>query len=461
VTDWHPDWAPPSVVLLVVPEGAEGGRLKAYLESGSRSVVWVHSSEAAVNVLDGTPVDAVITVLRAPRIRGLSVVDLARRRNPEAGAILLIQPQERERATRALRRGVLDFQVPPVNLEKVASVVERLALHQHLVAEHSRLIQRLDRKLGFPNLIGSSAATVQLRARLREIAPLETRVLILGEEGCGKHLVASIIHQNSPRRNAPFVLLDCRALAPRPLARVLFGRPARRGGRRQPGRLELAAEGTLFLDGVEHLPRELQARVAEALRTGQLRPEIGALPVEIDPRLIAASDTDPRGAVEAGRFDEGFYQLLRPAQIQLTPLRHRRRDIAQIARHLLIEVGEDVGRTLSFHRTALDRLADHDWPGNVRELKQVVREAAGQAGADGVIRSAHLPRDIRESRLQEGVVRLPFGTRLEEAERELLQETLRLCEGNREKAAAILGIGVRTLYRKLRSYREGAPNGGE
>ena len=454
---WRQDWARPSTILLVTGEEPEAGRLKAFLESAGKPVVWVHSREAAVNVLDRAQVDALIARLRAPRIQGMAVLELARKRNPDIGAILLLsgEKDDEEPATRAMARGVIDFQSPPLNLEKIGYVIDRIIERQRLVEDLSRLSQRLDHKFGFPNLIGNSGAMARLRSQLKEIAPLEVRVLIVGEQGSGKDLVAAIIHENSPRRNGPFVRADCSALPPRRLARELFGTPSRGGRARRAGRLELASEGTLYLDGVLALPRDLQARIAEVLRTGQLRPEIGSLPLEIRPRVIASSELDPSGQVEEGSFDEGFHELLSEVSIELSPLRHRRRDIAPLARHFLSEAGEEQAKPLSFRRSALDRLTTYDWPGNVRGLKGVVRGLASHLPAGTSIGAVDLPADIREVRPREGIVSLPLGMSLAEAEQRLIRETLKLCAGNRERAAGVLGIGVRTLYRKIKAYHAG------
>ncbi len=404
-------------------------------------------------MLDGVQADALVSRLRAPRIQGMAVLALARKRNPEIGAILLIDPGEEERATRAMRRGVVDFQAPPLNFEKITAVIDRLLDRQRLVEDLSRLGQLLDRQFGFPNLIGNSGAMARLRSKLREIAPREIRILIVGEAGSGKDLVASILHQNSPRRNAPFVRVDCSALPPRQLGRELFGTPSEGGESRSPGRLEMASEGTLYLDGVMDLPEQLQVRIADVIRTGLLRPEISELPVDVRPRIIASSELDLSAKVESGQFCERFYALLSEVRIDLPPLRHRRRDIPMVARHFLAEGSERHKKSLSFRHGALDRLADYDWPGNVRELKNVVAELAARFPSGASIGAEDLPLEIQEAYPREGLTRFPLGTSLAEAEKRMIRETLRLCEGNREKAAGVLGIGVRTLYRKMKAYR--------
>ncbi|MDD1668150.1 MAG: sigma 54-interacting transcriptional regulator, partial [Methanomicrobiales archaeon] len=325
------------MVLLVSPEDPELARLRGYLESEGHEVIWVRDREAAANVLESRQVDALISPLAVPRIQGLGLLELARQRNPELGAILIIQPDEEERAAGAMVRGVIDFQRRPVDPEKAARVLVRLGERRQLIEEVSRLSQRLDRKLGLANLVGNSGAMSRLRSRLREVAPQEMPVLLVGEEGTGKDLVAEILHQHSPRQGGPLVRLDCVALPARLLARELFGRPAGADAQRRAGLLEWASAGTLYLDHVTALPVELQTRIAEVLRTGQLRPGLEALPLEVHPRIVAATEGDPAALLETGLLDEGFMALISELRIELTPLRYRRRDIPALARHFLAE----------------------------------------------------------------------------------------------------------------------------
>jgi two-component system, NtrC family, response regulator HydG len=440
-------------VLLVSPEDAEMSRLRGFLERAGHEVVWVRDREAAINLLDSRQIDVLVSPMIGPHVHGLAILELARQRNPEVGALLIIRPDEEERATRAMPRGVIDFQRSPINPEKAAHMLARWGERQRLFDEVSRLSQRLDRKLGFPNLVGTSGAISRLRSQLREAAPLETRVLLVGEEGTGKDLVAEILHQHSPRRNGPLVRLDCAALPARQLARELFGRPAGVDGVRRAGLLEVASTGTLYLDHVAVLPVALQSRVAEVLRTGQVRPGIEALPVEVHPRIVAATEGDPAALTENGLLDEGFVDLISEVRIDLAPLRFRRRDISALAQHFLAERGEETGRTLALTRAALDQLAANDWPGNVRELKDTMRELAVCAVGDRPIDVDDLPAGVRTPQARDEVMAFPLGTSLAAAERQLILQTLKLCGGNREKAAAVLGIGVRTLYRKLQYYR--------
>ncbi len=447
-----PHWGAHPAVLLVAHEGHPAARWDEALRDAGYAVTAVASREAAMEALDRVTVDVVITELRTARIQGLGIIAVARRRNPDVGAVLLIEPDQEERAVKALSRTVIDYQSAPFRLPKLLAIIARIEERQALCGKVARLTQQLDRRFSFPNLIGQSTAAARMRSWLKEVSPTDLHVLLIGEEGSGKRLIAGMLHHNSPRRNEALVELDCAALPPRQLQRELFGPPVRARNPRRPGRLEKAAQGTLLLRGATSLPIELQARVAEVLRTGVLRPVFGAGAIEIHPRLVLAAEEDPRGLVEDGRFDPSLLDLVGESVHDLLPLRHRRRDILDLADHFLAEESKHLDTPLRLHRATRDALLSYDWPGNTRELRQVIRETARTKPGGGEVAAEDLPEDIREHGGGERR-RLPVGTPLAEIERRMIQETLRLCEGNREKAAAILGIGVRTLYRKIKSFR--------
>jgi DNA-binding NtrC family response regulator len=445
------DWRHVPTILIVSEEATEATRLAARLEAVGWAAIHVDRRETAVDVLDHAPVDALVTRLRAPRIAGLNLLALVRARNPEAGGILIIDPGEEESATQAMARGVIDFQTRPLNPEKLHAALSGLFERQRLTAELAELRRRIDRTFGFAGVVGESGAMHRVLSRLREIAPLEMGVLVTGEPGTGKDLIATVLHQNSPRRNGRFVRLDCRALGGRELARELFGPPTRGTRSPQRGRLEEANGGTLYLDEVGALPRDLQVRLTEALRAGQVRVDLERPPVEIDVRPVGSTSRDLEGEVERGRFHEGLFARLTVARIDLPPLRHRRRDIPRLARSFLGEGPHRRGAAVTLGRDALDCLQRYDWPGNVGELRSVVEDLAVGASPGARIGASDLPKEIRS---RSGVERTapPTGATLRDAERLQIGEAIRAAAGNRVKAARILGIGVRTLYRKLKAY---------
>jgi two-component system response regulator HydG len=440
-------------VLIATDDETEARRLEAHLSQSGLAAVAVGSQEAAVNVLDRAPVDALVVRLRTLRIRGLHLLALARERNPEAGAVLIVEEDQLEQATRALSQGVIDFQRRPLNLEKLSAVLHWLVTHQQRAAELRAMERRLDARFGFTGIVGDSSAIAGLISRLKEIAPTDAPVLLTGEPGTGKMLFAQVIHQTSARRQGPFVAADCSAIGGRRLAERIFGVAPRGRRRRRSGHIEQAAGGTLLLAEIATLPLELQGRLAEVLKTGQLRTEFAGPPVEADVRLVAASRRPLDALAGEGRFHEGLYLLLSEAQLDLPPLRHRRRDIAALTRHFLEEGQEPGAPAPAIPRVLLDRLEAYDWPGNVGELRAVVAELAEQLRAGGALEVASLPAEIRESDAPIEGIQIPVGLTLAEAEHRLIAATLRRTRGNREQAAEILGIGLRTLYRKLRTYK--------
>jgi two-component system response regulator HydG len=454
-----PEAQPAGHLLLAMPTGSDAVRLRGYLADRGLTITHVTSSEAAVNVLDSTPVDLLVSVVRTARIQGLSLVALLRARNPAAGAALILGPGDEEAATAALAKGVVDFQEPPLNLAKLHAALRRVLDRQQLLDALAEADRRLDEQLGFPGLVGRSAVMARLRAQLIELAPLDAHVLVWGEPGAGKDLVAGILHRNSPRRNAPFVKIHCSALPPRLLAREIFGATRAAGHARHSGRVELAAGGTLYIDELAAVPPELQSRISDLLRTGQIRPALGAPPVEVDLRLIASASTEPRSLLDAGKIDEGLYELLADAQVALPPLRHRRRDIPLLARHFLARIASASGHVRRLEPSAAERLGHYAWPGNVGELRSVIVALAESLPPGQPIRASDLPDEIRQSAGAAGGFHVPIGTPLAEVERRLILGTLQFCGGNRARTAKMLGIGIRTLYRKLRAYAPGRISG--
>jgi DNA-binding NtrC family response regulator len=443
---------PKPAVLIASEEETESAHLAAALTAEGWAAFRVSNSEAAINVLDRTPIDALITRLRAPRIRGLHLLALARERNPDVGAVLIIDRTDEEQATRAMRRGVVDFQVRPVNIEKAITVIGWVLAHQRLAAELVRAHQRLELRYGFAGIVGDSGAIVRALSQVKEIAPLECAVFLTGEPGTGKSHIARVIHQNSLRRGGPFVAFDCEALPPRLAGRELFGAPADRERRRRPGRLEVAHGGTLYLHQIAALAKDLQARVVEVLQTRTLRPGLEREPVDVDVRLIASSRAGLDGLIGREQLHAGLYDLLSAAQIALPPLRHCRRDVPLLARHFLAEAAPSGAPAPVIAPEALDLLEAFSWPGNVRELRNTIRQVLAGLVDRGVVRVSDLPEDIRHPHTRGNSVMLPIGSALQEAEQRLILETIRMTGGNRAQAARALRVSVRTLYRKLRAY---------
>ncbi|HVG93176.1 MAG TPA: sigma-54 dependent transcriptional regulator, partial [Planctomycetota bacterium] len=312
-----------------------------------------------------------------------------------------------------------------------------------------------DKTFAFPGIIGQTPAMQRLLDVMNQVIDTDATVLILGESGTGKELVAQALHRAGPRRNRPFIPLNCAALAEGVLESELFGheRGAFTGAvARRKGRFEAADGGTLFLDEVGDMPVASQAKLLRALESGEIVRVGSNDPVRVNVRLIAATNKDLRQAVEDGRFREDLYFRLRVVTIDLPPLRERLADVPLLAMQFLRQSAERHGRPArSFSREALDLLLRYRWPGNVRELRNVV-EAMVLMSRDPVLAPDTVPLYAREANRGPDSLKSLSGLKLDEVERVLVTNTLRDVGGNRERAASLLGISERTLYRKIREY---------
>jgi DNA-binding NtrC family response regulator len=441
-------------VLLVLRDAKEAHQIASVLERQDIEAVHVSDDAAGYNLLDTEQVDALICEIGSPRIDGLQLLRVARMRNPEVCTILIATQSSIDRATRAMGDGVHDFQTRPLNLEKIEAVIRRGLTTQRLIGEMHELARQLDRKLSFGNLIGNSAPIVRVYNRILQISANDAPVLILGESGTGRDLVASVIHHNSARRNGPLVRFDCGGLGVGFLDRELFGEAGTKEQSSRPGRCELAEEGTLILDRIEELPIDVQGRIVRLLRGREFERVDGGRILRADVRIVAIGPLDLRQQADTGRFRADLFEHLQDVTIEMPALRHRKRDIALLANHFLTEAREETGRTISgFRPEVMDRLVRYSWPGNVRELKNVIRGMIQTATGGGPLDLESLPEEIREGEVSAGVeIRVPLGMSLSEVERRVIETTLARLNGDRRQAARVLGIGLRTLQRRLAEY---------
>ena len=310
-----------------------------------------------------------------------------------------------------------------------------------------------DEWLGLAPFTGRSRAITRVAEQVRHLASTHSALLIEGEPGTGKGLAARAIHDNGPRRDAPFVCVDCGALGERALERELFGDDAPVDGALRRGRLELAEGGTLCLDDIDVVPAAAQVRLLRVLQEHTLeRPGTG--PMRLDVRPIAATRKDLATLARAGHFREDLLQRMAVARITMPPLRDRREDIPVLIERLLRETGR--GRvTRSVTRGALDRLVAHSWPGNVRELRDTLDGMILVAGRGRALDLADLPAPLRPPVGEAERLVVSPGMTVEEVERQLIEATLAHAGQDKPRAAALLGIGLRTLYRKIQQYRIG------
>jgi two-component system response regulator AtoC len=411
-------------------------------------------ADARTQLAERAP-DVVLTDLVLPDGSGL---DLLREleSNPATDVVLITGHASVDSAVDALRKGVSDYLTKPIDIPRLRTVLANVARTRELKQEVGTLREEL-RKLGYyGRLLGASTQMQKVYDLIAKVAPTEATVLLLGESGTGKDLVAQTLHDLSRRRKKPFLPLNCGAVSPQLIESELFGHE--RGSftgatQRHRGYFERAHGGTLFLDEITEMPIELQVKLLRVLETGSIIRIGGDQPVDVDVRVIAASNRRPDEAISEGKFREDLHYRLNVFPIQLPPLRDRHGDVDLLADHFLAELNKADGTAKTLSVACKDRLRTYQWPGNVRELKNLVQRAfiLGENEIDVECLPPELSAEHGGANSQPA---LKVGTSLAETERRLILATLDHYEGDKKKAAEVLGISLKTLYNRLNLYKQ-------
>ncbi len=400
--------------------------------------------------------------LRMPGMDGIAFLNEVRERRYDLRLILVTGYGSIESAVEAMRVGADDYLTKPVDLYELRQRVNNLIEKEQLKEEVTTLREMLDKRYGFESIIGRSAPMEKLFEQMKLVAPTRSSVLIIGESGTGKELVANALHRASPRRNERFLAINCGAIPSDILESELFGheRGAFTGAvARKIGKFELAHRGTLFLDEISELYPELQVKLLRVLEERQIMRVGGSELIDVDFRLIAATNRDLEKEIADGRFREDLYYRLKVVTLRIPPLRERPSDIPPLLEHFLGVFCQEHGKPpKALSPEALELLLRYSWPGNVRELKNVM-ESAVVFHQEGEITPGDLPAEVRESSALSPAgapVQAVAGGQLTmaEIERHAILDTLGRTGGHRARAADILGIGLRTLQRKLKEYRD-------
>jgi DNA-binding NtrC family response regulator len=420
----------------------------------SYDILLAESGTAALDLLSENSVDVMLSDLRMPGMDGMTLMQRALAVSPHLICILLTAYGNIETAVEAMRSGATDFLTKPVNLDQLELVLTRVLRSRRAETENQQLREQLDSKFGMENIIGNSPAMHEIFETVRQVASSRATVLIQGESGTGKELIAKAIHRLSSRKNGPFVPVHCAALSSTLLESELFGheKGAFTGAvERRKGRFELADGGTLFLDEIGEIDASVQVKILRALEERRFERVGGQAPVDVDTRLIAATNRDLKKMVDEGTFREDLYYRLYVVVIQLPALRERTGDIPLLLKHYLDVFNRENDRSIEgVSPEALDLLTAYDWPGNVRELRNVVEQMVVLSRSQRIgIRD--LPPHIRDRAASGATVQVSGGT-LEELEKAAIVQALKRTGGNRTRAAEALGISRRTLHRKIAEY---------
>ena len=443
-------------ILCIDDDPSTRRQLAGALEDSGYAVEVAASGEAGLAQLRALAPDVIITDLKMGGLGGLDVVEHTRRERPDTPVIILTGHGNIETAVDAMRRGALDFLTKPVDLDRLELVIEKALRSRALLQENSTLRRQLsERRAAKRSLLGHSSAMQTLLAAIERVADTSATVLILGESGSGKELVAETIHRLSGRAGGPLVKVNCAALPETLLEAELFGheRGAFTGAHRsRTGRFEAADGGTMFLDEIGDLNLAAQLKLFRVLQERVIERIGASRPIPVDVRLVTATNRDLAAEVRAGRFREELYYRLRVVELATPPLRARAEDVPLLAEAFCRELAAEHGRSVEgFSRTALNALVRHPWPGNVRELRNVVESAVVMARGRE-IELADLPAELRGSEGAVAALTVPYGEALADAERRYILATLDQVGGNKTQAARQLGVGAKTLYRKLESY---------
>ena len=445
-------------ILIVEDEEAHAEAIAEGLWRLGHTCTAVHDGESALAKMRSQPFDIIVTdLVLGGRVDGMGVLAAARETLPAAKVILITAHSSVDTCRRALQQGAFDYIEKPLDLDELRTVVTRAAEDTAQRRTIQELRERLDEKYGFQSIVGNSEAMLRILETLRRVAPTRLPVLILGESGTGKDLLAQAIHQNSDRADRRYVPINCAALSETLLEDELFGhvKGAYTGAdAERAGKFELADGGTIFLDEVGDMPLSMQAKLLRVLESGEVV-RVGANePVSVNVRVISATHSNLAQRVADNDFREDLYFRIKGVTLEVPPLRERREDIPVLIDHFIRQANETHGRSVKGIDNECRRLMmAYPWPGNVRELRSVVENMVVLAAGEKLTVDC-LPPEIHRppQEMTDKQFGQLAGISIADAEKELIRNTLKMVGGNREQAAKILGIGERTLYRKIKDY---------
>ncbi|MDP8222001.1 MAG: sigma-54 dependent transcriptional regulator [Candidatus Lernaella stagnicola] len=448
-------------VLVVDDEVSMREFLEIFLAKAGYEVITAAGGKTACELLDRHRFDLVITDLRMPEVDGMQVLKKAKQVDSAMPVLMVTAYASHETAVQAMKEGALDYFTKPFNVDEVRLIVSKALERRELSRENIALKQQLGERYGFGNLVGSDPRMLEIYDMIRRVAGTPTSILITGETGTGKELVARAMHVNSNRSDHSFVVINCGAIPAELLESELFGH--RKGSftgaiADKKGLFEIASGGTVFLDEIGELPMALQVKLLRALQERRIMPVGSMREVEIDVRVVCATNRDLEHEVKEGQFREDLFYRLNVIQIAMPPLRDRRGDIPLLANFFLEKYVKILGRDIRrISSEAMNFLQSYGYPGNVRELENIMERAVALEIRDVIMPDSLPPHVLRQdldmSRLKQHLSIPPQGVNLDEVmleiEADFLAQALELSGGGKKAAAELLGISFRSFRYRL------------
>lgn len=441
-------------ILIIDDEKNIREGLGTALELEGYDVKLAENGEIGLKLIEKGDIDLVITDLRMPGISGEEVIAKVTGESPGIPVIVLTGHGSIDSAVTAMRNGAYDFLTKPLNLDRLILIVKRALAGRELEIRHSTLKEELDAKTSFESIIGKSAEMLRIFEVVRKAANSKASVLITGESGTGKELIANALHNLSNRRDKPFVKVHCAALSESLLESELFGheKGAFTGAvARKRGRFELANTGSIFLDEIGEIDQNVQIKILRVLQDRRFERVGGEETLEVDVRIIAATNRDLLQEIAEHRFREDLFYRLNVVHIQVPPLRERKDDIPLLVASFLEEFAKENNKKITgIDARARSALYKYNWPGNIRQLRNCIESAVVMCSGREITLE-DLPPSVSGAS-DTDMISIPVGITLAEAEKILIQQNLAVNKGNKSKTADILGIGRKTLHRKIDEY---------
>lgn len=448
-------------ILVVEDKESMAEMLRETLELEGYDVIVARDGAEGLKIIRENKADLILTDLKLPKKDGIEILKASKEENPLIPVIVMTAFGSIETAVSAMKSGAYDFITKPLDTDYLILLIERALKNRRLFTENLLLRDALSDHVGAPHIVGKSPAMIKVAEHIQKVSPTKTTVLLLGESGTGKELFARMIHELSPRKEHPFVPINCAAIPGELLESELFGyeKGAFTGAaERKPGKFELANKGTVFLDEIGEMDRTLQTKVLRALQEGEIDRVGGISPVKVDLRFIAASNKDLEAAVKAGAFREDLYYRLNVFPITIPPLRERKEDVPLLLEHFISKFSIEMNIPhKKVSADAVEMLRSYMWRGNVREMENVIERALILCDGDTLTQEDF----ILPTRSGETIEGIPLDGPLDEvaraalriAESRRIRKALEDTHGNKSRAAEILKVSYKTLLTKIKEYK--------